>query len=131
MEQFFQATAIVLMSMVLILTLKNQDRGIGQLLSILICAMVLMLAIRSFAPILDFVRSIQGMIDLNPSFIKQLVKCVGIAITAEIAELLCQDSGNGAMGKALQLFSTAMISYLCIPMLTQLLDLVQEVLSNL
>lgn len=131
MEQFFQATAIVLMSMVLILTLKNQDRGIGQLLSILICAMVLMLAIRSFAPILEFVRSIQGMIDLNPSFIKRLVKCVGIAITAEIAELLCQDSGNGAMGKALQLFSTAMISYLCIPMLTQLLDLVQEVLSNL
>lgn len=131
MEHYFQTIAIVLISVIFILVLKNRDVGIGQLISVLVCAMVLAGAFHTLGQVFDFIDQAQEMIDVNHSSIKTLLKCVGIALTAEIVELLCVDSGNAAIGKTLQLFATAMISYLCIPMLTELLDLIQGVLANL
>ena len=131
MEQFYQVTAVVLMSIIMVMMLKNRDQGIGQLLSILVCTIVLIMAVRGILPVVSYIKTVQGVIALDSGLMKNLMKCVGISITAEIAELICQDSGNGAMGKALQLFSTVVISCMCIPMLTALLDLIQEVLSNI
>ena len=60
-----------------------------------------------------------------------LLKIVGICFTAEIASLICEDSGNAALGKALQSLAGAVILYLSLPMLTKLLDLVEGILENL
>jgi stage III sporulation protein AD len=129
MEQFFLVTAMVLVTAILVLILKQKEQGIGQLLSIFVCTLVMMLAVRAIQPLIVYIHSVQSVVALDPELLKTLLKCVGISITAEIAELICQDSGNSALGKALQLLATAIISCLCIPMLTRLLELIQEVIS--
>lgn len=131
MEYFFQAVAAVLLTALLIQVLRNHNKGIGELLSVLVCGMVILTAISYIKPVLDFARSLRNMGSLDSDMMKTVLKVVGVSVTAEIAELICNDSGNSAMGKALQFLATAVIICLSIPMLTSLLNLIEGILGEL
>lgn len=121
----------MLLAVVFVLILKNSNRGIGELLSLLVCCMVLMAAVNYLSPVIQFVESIQSISGLDGELLKILLKVVGISVTAEIASLLCEDAGNSAMGKTLQIFATAVILCLSLPMLTSLLQLIEGILKRI
>lgn len=131
MEQYFQAVAAVLLAVILVLVLKNGNRGIGELLSLLVCGMVITIAVGYIQPVVEFIRTVQNLAGLDSGMLKLLLKAVGISVTAEIAALLCDDSGSSAMGKTLQFLATAVIMCLSIPMLTELLGLIEGILGGL
>lgn len=131
MEQFFRAVALVLLAVVFVLILKNSAKGIGELLSLQVCCMVIGLAIRYIEPVMDFIDTVQQFGSLDRQVLNILLKVVGVSVTAEIAALLCDDSGNSAMGKAIQFLATATIIFLSLPMLTSLLQLIEGILKRL
>ena len=131
MERFYQAAAGVLVAVILILTLRKQGSETALLLSVLVCCMVGFLAAGFLEPVMRFLRRLQKMGSLDVEYLNSLLKIVGICFTAEIAALICEDAGNGALGKALQFLAGAVIVYLSLPMLTKLLDLVEKILDNL
>lgn len=131
MEQFFRAVALVLLAVVFVLILKNSSKGIGELLSLLVCCMVMMAAVSYLEPVIAFVETVQDLSGLDGDMLKILLKVVGISVTAEIASLLCDDAGNSAMGKTLQILATAVILCLSLPMLTSLLRLIEGILKRI
>lgn len=131
MEQFFRAVALVLLAVVFVLILKNSSKGIGELLSLLVCCMVVMAAVSYLEPVIAFVETVQDLSGLDGDMLKILLKVVGISVTAEIAGLLCDDAGNSAMGKTLQILATAVILCLSLPMLTSLLRLIEGILKRI
>lgn len=126
MEQFFKAAVLCMLAIVIVLMLRNGEKGIGQLLSLLVCCIVMSYAVSALAPIVTLLRTAQRLSTLEREEFTALLKAVGISVTAEIAALLCDDSGNSAMGKALQLLATAVILALSVPMITALLELIEE-----
>lgn len=131
MEQFLRTIALVLLAVVFVLILRGNSKGIGELLTLLVCCMVMASAIEYLKPVLAFINSVQALIGVDSRFIKLLLKVVGIAATAEIAGLICDDSGNSAMGKALQFLATAVIVCMSIPMLTALMELIEGIIKGL
>lgn len=131
MIHFFQAVAAVLLAVILVLVLKAGNPGIGGLLSVLTCAIVLIAALSNIRPIADFLGAVEAVAELDNSLVKTLFKIVGISVTAEIAELICTDAGNHAMGKALQFLATGVIICLAIPMMTAFLNLIEGILRGL
>lgn len=131
MEQFFRTIALVLLAVVFVLILKNNTKGIGELLTLLVCCMVLSAAISYLQPVIDFMKSVQQIGGLDNQMLKLLLKVVGISITAEIVSLLCEDSGNSAMGKTIQFLATAVMIWLSLPMLTSFLQLIEGILDRL
>lgn len=131
MAAFLQASAMVLLAVILILTIGKKGSDMALLLSIAVCAMVGALAVRYLQPVMDFVQRLQSLGALNSDMLTILFKVVGIAFTAEIACLICNDAGNSALGKSLQLLASAVILYLSLPMLTALLELVEDILGSL
>lgn len=131
MEQFFRAIGVVLLAVTLILTLRADGKAMGQLLSLAVCCMVLGLGASFLSPIIDFVQTLSSVGDLDQQLVTTLLKVVGISATAEISTLLCDDSGNSALGKVIQLLATAVMLYLSLPMLTALLQLIEGVLKSL
>jgi stage III sporulation protein AD len=131
MERFYQATACVLVAVILILTLRKQGNEIALVLSVLLCCMVGFLAAGFLEPVVRFMQRLQKIGALNQELLNILLKIVGICFTAEIAGLICEDSGNGALGKALQFLASAVILYLSLPLLSKLLDIVEGMLDNL
>ena len=131
MDHYFQIVAAVLLSVILVIILKNSTSGLGELLTLAICAMVMFAAVQQLKPIIALIQTIQGFDSIDTNLVKTLIKAVGISLTAEIAEILCDDAGSRAMGKALQYLSTAVIACLMIPMINALLELIEGVLATL
>ncbi len=130
MEKYFQALAAVLLAVILILTLQKQGKETALLLSVLVCCMAGVLAVSFVRPVLEFIRRLQTIAKLDEAMLRTLLKVVGIAITSEVAGLICSDAGNAALGKILQFLASSVILWLSLPMLTGLLELVEGILGS-
>ena len=120
-----------MIALVLILTLKKQGGEIGLILSVLVCCMVGLLALGFLEPLMKFFQKLHKIGSLDTGFLRILLKIVGVCFTSEIAGYICEDAGNSALGKILQFLASAVILYLSLPLLTRLLELIEEILGYL
>lgn len=130
MDRFFQAAAGVVLAVIMGLMIRKQNAEMGMVLSLLVCCLVAAIAISYLKPVIAYIHRLQELISLDENMLHILLKVVGVTMTAEIAVMVCEDSGNAAMGKALQFLASAVILYISLPMLTALLDLVEEILGR-
>lgn len=130
MERYWLGAAAVLLTVILGLVLGKQGKEVGLLLTLAVCCMVGALAISYLTPVVDFVRHLQAVGQLDSDILEILLKVVGIGLVAEIAGLICSDAGNAALGKTLQMLSAAVILWLSIPLLQKLLELLQQILGE-
>lgn len=131
MNDFLKASGLVLVGVILCLILSGYGKHFNALISICVCVAVAIAAINYLEPLLDFFFHLQSLGSWNSEVMKILMKAVGIGILSQITSLICADSGNGALGKALQLFSTAIILWLSLPLFKELLELINNLLVNL
>ena len=123
-------SGVVLLAVVLGLSLGKQ-KDIGVLLTMAVCCMVAMIAISYLEPVLDFLRELETLGDLQGDMLGILLKAVSIGLVSEIAGLVCTDAGNGSLGKTLQMLGSAVILYLSLPIFTAMLELIREILREL
>lgn len=130
MEQFLQAAAAVLLTVILGLILSKHGKETGLLLTILVCCMVGAIAIHYLQPVIALMKTLQESSELDFGMFEILLKVVGIGFIAEVAGLVCTDAGNGALGKTLQMLAAAVILWMAIPLLERLLELVTAILGE-
>lgn len=129
MDIFIKAAAGILIAVVLILTLSKQGKDISLLLTIAVCSMVVSAAITYLQPVVDFLKRLQSIGQLDSETLTILMKAVGIGLLAEIIGLICTDAGNASLGKALQMLATAAILWMSIPLLNELIELIDKILG--
>lgn len=101
------------------------------LLTIAVCAMVMLAAVTFLKPVLDFLRELEELGNLNTDMVQILFKVVGIGLVSEIAAMICADAGYTSMGKALQMLASAVILWLSIPVFQALLELIRQILGGI
>ena len=131
MEPFWKAAALALIAGVLSLTLKNQDREYGLLLSIAACLMVTAITVTYLKPVYAFLKELETLGDLRGDMLAILIKALGVGLASEIASMICTDAGNASLTKAIQLLGGAVILYLAVPMFSALMDLIQKIVGEL
>ena len=131
MERFYQAAAGVLIAVIIGLVLSKQGKDWTIILTALVSCMVLAVAAAYLEPILDFVRQLQTLSNLDGDMLAVILKAVGIGLIAEIAALICQDAGNAALGKGIQILASIVILWLALPLMQGLLDLVQKIMGGI
>ena len=129
MDIVIKAIGATLISIILGLVLSRQGNDFTILLTIMVCVMVATTAVVYLSPVLEFIQRVEQIGKLDIEMIGVLLKCVGISIVTEIAALICIDAGQSALGKGLQLLGTAVVLCLSVPVLTSLMDLVEEILQ--
>ncbi len=130
MEGYFQTAAAVLLAVILFLALKQTNPSIAGLLSMAVCALVLLAALNFLKPVLSFLDSLREMGQLSGELVRILLKVTGISVITEIAALVCVDSGNASLAQSLKILSTCVILYLSIPIFQVLMDLIQKILEG-
>lgn len=131
MEPFWKAAALALIAGVLSLTLKNQDKEYGLLLSIAACLMVTAITVTYLNPVFAFLKELETLGDLRGDMLAILIKALGVGLASEIASMICTDAGNASLTKAIQLLGGAVILYLSVPMFSALMDLIQKIVGEL
>lgn len=129
MDTLLKAIAGVLIALVLCQILNLKDKNFSVLLVIAVCCIVVTAAGSYIEQIVDFIHTIEGIGDLNAEFLQIILKATGVCLLSEVAMLICTDAGNAALGKVLQVISSVLILWICIPVFSELLTLVQEILE--
>lgn len=130
MDIFIKAAAGILVTVVICLILSKYSKDYSVILVICVCSMVALIAMEYLQKIITFVEKLISAGNLNHELVDILFKAVGIGLLTEITSLICTDAGNVALSKAIQLLSSAVILWLCIPLFTELLELVEGVLRT-
>lgn len=118
------------MTVILILTLRERSKEFAMVLSLLVCCMIALAAIRLLQPVMAFLKRLQALGSVSSEMTAILLKTVGIGLLGEVCALVCKDSGNEALSKALQMVSCAAVLYLSLPLFEALLDLLEGILGN-
>ena len=129
MALYLKCAGAALVGVVLVLTLGRKEMGL--VLTAAVCAMIALAAAEYLEPVLDLLCRLEELGQLDSAMVGILLKCVGIGLVTEIAGMVCADSGNGSMAKALQLLGTAAVLWLAVPLFDGLLTLIQEILEGL
>ena len=129
MDIFLKAVAAVLISTVICLVLSKQGKEFSGLLSVLVCCIVIIAAISYLKPVFDLIYRLSNLGQINDQMLRIILKAVGVALLAEVSELVCVDAGNATLGKSLQVLSTAVILWLSIPLLNELIDLIETIFT--
>lgn len=130
MTHYLQTAAGVLLAVILCLTLGKQSGDLSALLSIAVSCMVILSAVCYLQPVMDFLKKLESLGNLNGEMIDCLFKVAGIGMITEISALVCSDAGNSSLGKSLQLLGSAVILWLSVPVFTALMDLIQKLLGD-
>lgn len=126
-----KACALALIVSLLYQMVSGRSKEIGVLLVVVGCAAVLAAAVSYLQPVFAFISKLQILGNLDSEMLEILLKSVGIGLLAEISALVCNDMGNAAMGKTLQMLAVAIILWLSLPMLNSVLELIGEILGEL
>ena len=129
MDIFIKATSGILITVVIGVILSKHSKDYSVLLILAVCCMVSVTAMQYLARILEFIRSMEAITNLDSNLLQILFKVVGIAIITELTFTICTDSGYSALGKVIQLWAACVNLWLCTPLFDQLLELVSTVLG--
>lgn len=131
MDPFLKAAALVLITVILTLALGSKGKETGFLLTMAACVMVMILGISYLQPVMDFLRKLETLGNLNGDMTGILFKVAGIGIISEIVGMVCTDAGNSSLGKALNIAAAGVILWLSIPIFDALLELIHRILGEI
>ena len=129
MELFFRISAGALVTVILSALLVKEGRVYAILLSLAVCAMIFVAAAAYFQPILSFLERLIYIGDLHSNVLGLLLKIGGIGLVSQLASMICVDAGNVSLMKVLQIITTAAILWITLPLLEELLAIIEEVLE--
>ena len=130
MDIYLKVTVGILIAAILTLMLSHQSTGISLLLTIAVCCMVITAVCAYLHPVLEFVRRLITVGSLNNELLNVLFKVVGIGLISQTAGLICADAGNQSLAKVLQIMTTAVIVCISVPVLEEMLSLIEMVLGE-
>ncbi len=125
-----KAVGGVFLAVIFCALLAKQESHIALCLTVSVCCIVALVAIRNLSPVMDFFYHLQEIGGFDSGMLSIVLKGVGIAILSEIATTICADAGNAALGKVLQFLSVTVIICICIPLLNELMKLIETILGK-
>lgn len=131
MDVFVKTLCGVLIALVLYLVLVKQGKEISLMLTIAVCCMIAVAAVNYLKPVIDFIKKLQTLGQMDTEMVSIVLKSVGIGMLAEITSMICNDAGNAAIGKTLQILSAAVILCMSVPLFTSLMELIEEILLSI
>ena len=100
-------------------------------LRLAVCVMTVLAALYFLSPVVDFARRLCSMAALDGELLGTLFKAAGIGMMTQIGAVVCEDAGNGAAGKGIQLLGTAVILWLSVPIFETLMNLIKDIMGGI
>ena len=131
MDIFWKAIGGSLVALVLGLVLKKRNPDVTAVFDMLVCGMLLGLALVFLDPILEFLKQLAQIGGIDNEKLGILMKATALGIISQIVSMLCADAGNSALGKGIEFAAACAILWISLPLLSALMNLINETLGQL
>lgn len=123
-----QVGVIGVVGALLAIQFKNGRSEYGIYISVAVSLLIFGLLLSKLQVLVELVRQISDYIDLDASFIRTLMKMLGITYVAEFASAICKDAGYQAIAGQIEIFAKLFILGLSMPVLLSLLEVIKDFL---
>ena len=130
MEDIIKIVGIGLITLILIIIIKQYRPEFAIYISILAGIGIILLSLDKISNIINLLQQICNKSGVNSKFLEILLKMTGIAILSEFAIRICKDSGEEAISSKVELGSKAIIISMSIPIIYNLLEVILKILPN-
>ncbi len=130
MDTYVRILCGALISAILLLSLPENGKTFGALLTMGTCVMVLLSAIHFLEPILDFIRQLRQTAGLPDDYLRLLVKVLAVGLSSEIAASVCNLSGAPTLAKTVELVGAFLIVSFTVPLYAAVLELIQKLVGS-
>ena len=128
MEDIIKIVGIGLITLVLIIIIKQYRPEFAIYISILAGIFIILLSLDKISNIINLLQQICNKSGVNGKFLEILLKMTGIAFLAEFAISICKDAGEGSIASKIELGSKAIIISMSIPIIYNLLEVILKIL---
>lgn len=121
---FYAILGAALMVTVLLIIVRKERPEIAVLLSVAAASLILTALLKNINQVLLVFNNLALKTQLNLSYLKLIVKIVGLAYLAGFGAQICKDAGEGGMAAKIELAGKIFILTLGIPIMVGLLELI-------
>ena len=128
MDEIIKIVAIGLISLVIIIILKQYKPEFAIYISIITGLIIIYMVINRLEGIINLLKTISNKSGINNQFLELLLKITGIAFLAEFAINLCKDTGENAIASKIEIGSKVVIVSMSIPIISSLLEIISKLI---
>ena len=128
MTEVIKVIGIGLISLVIIVILKQYKPEYAIYVSMAAGVLILMFSVEKITNILNLLQNYASKTYINQKFLEILLKITGIAFITEFAVSICSDAGEKAIASKIEIGSKVIIIAMSIPIISSLLELIIEIL---
>ncbi len=128
MDEVIKIIGIGLISLIIIIIIKQYKPEFAIYISIVAGVLILFLIMDKLEGIINLLKTISSKSGINNQFLELLLKITGIAFLTEFAINLCKDSGENAIASKIEIGSKVIIVSMSIPIISSLLEVILKLL---
>ncbi len=128
MDEIIKIVAIGLISLVIIIILKQYKPEFAIYISIITGLIIIYMVINRLEGIINLLKTISNKSGINNQFLELLLKITGIAFLTEFAINLCKDAGENAIASKIEIGSKVVIVSMSIPIISSLLEIITKLI---
>lgn len=125
MEQVLQVTAVALIGSILCMILRRDSPVFAYVTALFVAAAILTLCFKLISPILSFLRTLQALTGLQSALFPPVYKTITIGAFTQLASGFCEQAGEQALHKIVQLCGMLLALYTALPLLEAALELLR------
>jgi len=131
MDIVWKAIGGALVAAVLGLVIGKRMPDISAVLSMCVCCMLMVAALSFIQPVVGFIRQLGALTELDGEIFGILMKSVALSLVSRLATMLCNDAGNSALGKGIEIVTLCAVLWIAIPLFSGLLELISGIMEQI
>ena len=123
MEEVFKIVAFSIVSVCLILAIKDQRKDMALLLGIFASVSLLIFVVGKMETVFTLLNTLATKSGINKDFLMVVIKITIIAYVVEFGKNICQDASQNAIANKLEMAGKVIIVVLSLPIISSLVNI--------
>ncbi len=130
MELIFKIIGVGLVTCIAVLILKPVRADFAMIISLVGGVIILVMILSSITSAISLITSIANKTGINSNLLALVFKIIGIGYLTEFSASLCADAGSSGLGDKILLGGKIVILIMAIPIVTNIINIVLELLPT-
>ena len=124
----FKVIGFGIIAVSLVIILKNQRPEIALMCVVASSVIILLFVFDELKSVIDLINSLMQKSSIDSTYIKIILKVIGISYIIEFGKDICKDAGESAIASKIDLAGKVMVISLSVPILTSLVETITKLL---
>lgn len=126
--EMIKIALVAIVGMTLAIMVGNMKKDISIWITIVCGIIIFFFGISKFEYIVDMFHELTGYLGINETYIKVILKMIGIAYLSEFTASICKDAGQNTIASQVDFFGKISMIVISLPVLQSLLETIGELI---